>query len=254
MKIDKSHIWIWGGPTPLWGGTVEKDCLVKGADYFSAENVVYVYGSNNNEMLDLLKKFKKVICQITHINRSTPGISPDDDIADAENLSKLSLKYKNIIGGIIDDFSEKIFSPMKLKAINEALKKHNPHLKLYTVVYTDNEGFIINNSIKKYLKYIDAINLWVWHKSSLEQIDLDLERFKKIFNNKPILLGIFMHDYGDSDKAMPVDLLRWQFNRAKRYIQSGKIEGSVILGDREINKHPVQAEWIKKYLLKEFIK
>jgi len=241
----KDKIWIWGGPTPLWGGSMEKDCLLKGANYFEAENVIYMHGKSNHETLDIFKPCKKVLCQLTSINRND-GDQLEDDVTHAENLSWLSLDYENIKGGMIDDLSTYLegFSPEKLRDVYKALKMHNSKLRLYAVCYT----FHLDKNYEKYLPHIDVINLWVWRKNELETIDSDLDKCLKVFPGKPIILGIFMHDYGQTDAAMPLDLLEYNFHKAEQYLAEGKIEGIVILGDREIKKHPDQAEWIKNHL------
>ena len=250
-KVCSDKVWVWGGPTSKWGGTMEKDCLVKGADYFRAKNIMYLHGPINDEMINIFKQFKKVICQLTHINRN-PGAQIEDDVANAEKLSEFSLRYKNIVGGIIDDLSTNLekFSPEKLRNIHSALTKHNSSLELYGVVYT--EG-LLHIDFKKYLPFIDVINLWVWKKSNLRNLDRDIKRCQQIFPDKPIILGLYIHDYGESDKAMPIDLLAYQFNKAKEYIQQRKIDSFVILGDREIKKHPSQAGWIRNFLEENFL-
>lgn len=69
---------------------MEKDSLVKGAEYFRAKNITYLHGPINDEMMNIFKQFKKVICQLTHINRS-PGAQIEDDVANKEKLSEFSL-------------------------------------------------------------------------------------------------------------------------------------------------------------------
>ena len=63
-KFLKQDVFVWGGPTQLWGGTMDPDCAVRGMEFFGAENAVYVYGSLNEENLDLHKNCKKLIFQI----------------------------------------------------------------------------------------------------------------------------------------------------------------------------------------------
>ena len=41
--LNSENVWLWGGPTPEWGGSMQPDTLVRNAAYFNAENGVYVY-------------------------------------------------------------------------------------------------------------------------------------------------------------------------------------------------------------------
>ena len=130
------NVWVWGGPTPQWGGTTADDSLVKGADYFGAKNVVYMYGPTSKEMIQKHSKFKNVLCQVSNICRA-PGAQPETDLENAEKLSKISLECPNVLGAMIDDMYN-LIPEKKVGPIAEALRKHNKNLKLYGVVYKHN--------------------------------------------------------------------------------------------------------------------
>ncbi len=130
--FSRENTWIWGGPTPRWGGTMDPDCAVRGAEYFDLENIVYMYGATDEEAIKLHQSAKKLICQLSEINRS-PGVVCGSDAETAELLSKLSLKYPNIKGGMIDDLIGNYGRNLSLKEVRtiyENLKKHNQDLKL----------------------------------------------------------------------------------------------------------------------------
>lgn len=249
--FSKENVWLWGGPTPKWGGTMDKDTSVKGAEYFGLDNVVYVYGAINEETMAIHKKCKKLLCQLTQINRS-PDAQSESNVENAERLSRLSLKYPNIKGGIIDDLTGNYgynISRAEVKNIYDALKKHNSGLKLYAVVYAHE---LDGDAVKILAPYIDCVNLWVWSKDELTDLDLTVEKCRAVLPGKEIMMGIFMHDYGASDLGMPSELLEFQLHKARQYLAEGKINDLVILGDREIAKWPVAAGVIKKFLNSQF--
>ena len=39
-RLSPDEVWVWGGPTPYWGGSMADDTLVRGADFFTPD-VVY---------------------------------------------------------------------------------------------------------------------------------------------------------------------------------------------------------------------
>ena len=47
IPLAKDKVWLWGGPTPEWGGSMQPDTLVSNARYFDIENGVYVYGATS---------------------------------------------------------------------------------------------------------------------------------------------------------------------------------------------------------------
>jgi len=249
--FSRENTWIWGGPTPYWGGSDEPDCAMKGAEYFDLENVVYMYGPTDENAIRIHKNAKKLICQLSSISRS-PGVVCGTDEENAELISKLSLKYPNIKGGMIDDlignFGRNI-SLKEVKKISEALKKHNPDLKLYSVVYV---GEMDSPFLKLVEPYVDAINLWVGYKYQLPNLDLAIEKFRLAFPGKPIMLGIFIYDYFAAANPNGKKFLEIQLKRARKYLADGKIHDLVILGDREVKKCPEESAFVKEFLKKEF--
>jgi len=251
MKPCSDHVWVLGGPIEQWGGSMEKDCVLKGTRYFHSKNTVYLYGPNNREMMTIMSPLDKIVCPLTSINRNLE-VKKMPDFEEAEVVSKLSLEYPNIYGGIIDDFDVNLkeFSPARLEKIHQNLKKHNSRLKLHVVVYT----WVEHKNYAAYLPFIDVVTLWVWKKSELQTIDRDLESCRRDFPGKPILMGLFIHDYGETDKeATPMDLLKFQLDHIKGYIERDKLQGFIILGDREIAKHPRESEFVRSYVADHII-
>lgn len=77
-----------------------KDAGIKAKEYCGADNVMYVYGPLNDEMLSIHKDCKKVICHLGR-NCRTGGAAMASDAEEAETLSRMSLKYSNVVGGVI---------------------------------------------------------------------------------------------------------------------------------------------------------
>lgn len=266
-KLTSDNTWVWGGPTPYWGGTMADDTLVRGADYFNADNVVYVYGPTDDKMMTMHSKYKRMLCQINSQCRTpgaqkefsgnvgenaeklrTPGEKYFADAANAEYLSKLSLKYPNIAGAMCDDVStyfDKIVLPEAFEARYKGLKKYNDALRMYGVIYVHELGVKDYSLVQPYL---DVVNLWFWNKDEILEYDKNIELCRQNFPGKPIIQGIFLHEYGRSDIGSPIDLLRYELDKAREYIAKGVVEGVILLGDREIKKWPAVAAALKDYL------
>jgi len=247
--IPEEKLWMWGGPTPEWGGSLQPDTLVKTAKWYNIPNGIYVYGATSEEMIALHEPLKKLLCMVTTTCRA-PGQQPESDAECAEKLSRLSLKYPNITGGMMDDMTsgKKNIPPEKIEqvaTVSAALKKHNPALKLYGTVY-HNE--LETKDFSVLLPHLDGIALWFWCQEML----LDLERYAELacrqFPGKDILLGVFLHDYGTADAGTLPELLIHQLKGAQALLAAGKIGGVIILGDREILKWPEQAAAVRGFL------
>ncbi len=178
--FSRDKVFVWGGPTPSWGGSMAKDTSIKAKEYFGLDNVMYVYGPMNDEMLSVHKDCKKVICHLGR-NCRTDGAAMDSDAEEAELLSRLSLKYPNIVGGVVDDMTGNYgynYSHREYKAIHDNLRKHNPNLELYGVVYSwemdqKKELQIVSDCI-------DHVILWFWSKLDLTDMDLAVEQCRSL--------------------------------------------------------------------------
>ena len=250
-KLTPENLWVWGGPTPFWGGSTADDTLVRGADYFGAKNVVYVYGPTDDKMMSMHSKYTQMLCQVNSQCR-TPGAQGEfSDEENAEYLSKLSLKYPNIAGAMCDDVStafEKIVLPETFEARYKALKKYNEQLKMYGVIYVHELGAKDYSLIQDYM---DVVNLWFWNKDEILDYDENIALCQKNFPGKPIIQGIFLHEYGRSDAGNLPELVIYQLDKAREYIAEGIVSGVILLGDREIKKWPDVAKAVKDYLDKQ---
>ena len=246
-KLTGDNLWVWGGPTPYWGGSMADDTLVRGADYFNADNVVYVYGPTDDKMMKMHSKYKRMLCQING-NCRTPGAQGNfTDEENAEYLSQLSLKYPNIVGAMCDDVTTpflKIALPESFEARYRGLKKYNDKLRMFGVVYAHE----LDKDFSLIQPYMDVINLWLWHKDDILEYDEYIEKCMKAFPGKPIIQGIFLHEYGRADIGNVIELLKYELDRAREYMAKGIVEGVIILGDREIKKWPAVASAIREYL------
>ena len=245
-KIDADKLWVWGGPTPYWGGSMADDTLVRGADYFGAANVVYVCPTNE-KMLALHSKYKRMLCQINRNCRTPGALEGGSEEDNAERLSKLSLQFPNIVGAMCDDVtvgSQDVVDPGPFEKRYAALKKHNSRLKMYGVIYAHE----LYKDFSQILPYLDVVNLWLWDMDHILQYDEYIALAQQKFPGKPIISGIFLHEYGVTDAGNSPELLAYQLDRAREYIARNIVEGVILLGDREIKKWPAVAQSVREYL------
>jgi len=259
MTTLRDKAWMWGYVIAKSGLVIAKSkevpfvgpsgcSLETAANYLGIPNAVFLNSNHDKETLrpeylDSLAQRPKVICALQH------GLYEET----ARQVSKISRQYKNICGGLIDDFLEfhgpsGKMTPEDTRRVQAALKSDNPELKLSVVQYTWQD----KRDLEPYLPYIDAINLWVWVANNYDwqvKMGLELENIARK-SKKPVLLGLFMHDYGGTRQAIAMDVLETQTKKSVEFAKAGWIEGFVILQsgwfDRE--DHRPQAQWLKQYL------
>ena len=92
------------------------------------------------------------------------------------------------------------------------------------------------------------MNLWFWNQEKLLDLEKNVDHCRYQFPHKKVLLGLFLHDYGTADAGALPELLLHQLKGARVLLAKGKIDGLVILGDREILKWPEQAAVVRGFL------
>ena len=251
VKLGEDNLWLWGGPTPFWGGSMADDTLIRGAKYFGAKNAVYVYGPTDEKMMRLHSGFNRLLCQVNSQCRTPGAQGTMSDEANAEELSRLSLRFPNIVGAMCDDmttyFRRKVL-PEAFEARSKALKKYNDKLKMYGVIYVHELG---QKDFTLILPYLDTVNLWFWYMDEILDYDRNILLCQERFPGKPIIQGIFLHDYGLSDAGTLPKLLVYQLDKAREYMTRGIVEGVILLGDREIEKWPESSAAVRNYLLNQ---
>jgi hypothetical protein len=220
------------------------------AGFYHCRNLVFFHpGRHQARLLKDLAGFDRVICNV-----GDPCLLDDagQQVAKARAFSRLSRGFPNIVGAIVDDFStaaveQKRLSPALMKQTYAALKSSNDSLQLVGVVYS---GHI--ESVAAYAPYLDVVNLWIWKASDLKNLDRYLRRAERVFPAKAIHLGLYLYDYGDACDTVPLDLVRFQFRRARQYLEDRRIQGFHLLGSylkEELRSK--QARWVAEYLAED---
>lgn len=250
----RSKAWTWGyvieGPTPGEVPFVGRSCcsLETAAEYLGTPNVVFMNSNHDRttlrpECLDLLAPCEQVLCGLQH------GAYAET----ARQVSELSLTRPNLVGGLIDDYLDfhgpsAAMTPEQTAEVREALRSRNDRLRLYVVRYTWQD----QADLVPYLPYLDVINLWVWVGNTYDwqvRMQAEVERIRRL-TDKPLLLGLFLHDYGGTGGPIAMEVLQAQCEKAVAFARRDLIEGFVFLqsGWLDQEDHRPQAQWVQQYL------
>lgn len=162
-------------------------------------------------------------------------------------IRKLADKYPRIEGILLDDMStgkiDRGFKPEHIRHIRSLLTGKYASIKVWGVVYSmslDREG------INDYLRELDVINLWVWHARDVVKLAEYVDRCRAVVPDTPIVVGLYLHDYGDG-RSMPPELLRKQCETSLELAHAGRIQGMVFLTEQQATAQ-VQwtVDWIKR--------
>lgn len=167
---------------------------------------------------------------------------------EAEIVGELSLKHPIVTGAFDDDLYGKIktehLKPDDYAAVHRAVKRINPKLKHWGVVYA--------HELKKenwagFTDFLDVISFWVWKSQDLANLDRHVEQCRELFPGKPINLGCYLRDFTLLD-AVPMDRLKLQWERVLKLVAAGTIQGYSIISGKLIDMHPEQATWVRDFI------
>jgi hypothetical protein len=235
--------------------------LGEGCTYFGLRKAYYLYHGNNEMALAKLAHLAEVICDISiwryrKLEDAQGNIgwgithekSPEVMRAEAEAVSRLSLSFPNVRGAMLDDLLGAIrsqgYAPGTCAEIRAALKAHNPRLQVCSTVYTHE---LEAGNWTALDELIDVVFLWTWKSEDLLKLDDGVARCRELFPGKPIILGCYLSDY-TMRAPVPMDRLRFQWERIPGYLDKGLIDGFCILGAYLIDHHPEQASWVREFI------
>jgi len=263
MSTFREAGWVWEGHGFDPGLEPSIYGVGEGAAYFGLNRANFMFHRNTPVNLAKLRHLGQVVPEISkwkwvEIEPQTGkhgwGFAgwrdshPETVIAEAANLSRVSLDFPNVTGALIDDssavFRYDAYNPDRPREIRAALHSANPKLKLWTVVYTHELHL---EQWPAFVQFVDVVNLWVWKSQDLPQLEECVERCAKLFPGKEIIVGSYIRDY-PAKIGVPLDLLQGQYEALLRLWEKGRISGYNILGACLIDMHPPQAELIRSFI------
>ena len=251
--------WCWdgqgfnGGVNPSIFGTGE------GTKWFGLKKTAFMFHPNTDLALEKLRGFDEVICEISKwkVRRCENGVAHYLDGAietkcrEAATVGRLSRSFPNVSGAIDDDLlgiirREKI-TPEQYGPVYKALKKENPDLKLWIVVY-DRE--LDKNHWAGFEPFADVVNLCVGNQTDdFSRLGHFLDQSEQIFPGKEINLIYRLRDFGARPAGpVPIGLLERHWKDILRYVEQGRLSRYSILGGFLIDMHPDQARWLRDFI------
>lgn len=247
--------WVWEGQGLDPGVHPSIFGVGEGAKFFGLRRCHFLYHPTTELALWKLRALEEVVCDISKWRHRDAGAGGSEsyvarDIetvcAEADKVSRLSLKYPNLTGAINDDtlavFKREGYTPAKYGRIYAALKQHNPALKNWWIVFVTE---LASENWVGFQQYVDALILWQWRYHA--HLDDAVGRCRALFPGKPLYIGCYLRDYVKR-APMPVRLLRERFEHILRYLEQGKIAGYAILGTVLIDGQQEQAEWVRDFI------
>ena len=255
-KVVRDLLWVWGNPEMAKEGehtlaTFADASPLQRARLLGVPNVVLAgHGLPNDD-----EKAERLTQEVSSAPRLVWESEADDVPAGQARrfvyekhmaqVCKLVDKYPQIEGVLLDDLSslgiDQGFKPEHIRHVRELLPGHYRSVKVWGVVYTMNFN---RPHLNDYLKELEVINLWTWHARDVVNLETNVVHVERLFPKKPIVLGLYLYDYGAGGR-MPLDLLQQQCETALKLAHAGRIEGIAFL---TINNDPEAVGWTANWV------
>lgn len=244
----------------------------EGTKWFGLRRCCFMFHHNTPLAMDKLRDMEEVVCDISKwdfVKVEHAAFEGLDKAAknllgragwhvhdgrvermcrEAENVSRLSLKFPNVTGAIDDDLYGKIqtqhISPEQYATVHRALCSANPRQQHWGVVYSHE---LKKDNWAGFTDLLDVIALFVWASKDLVHLDRYVDQCREIFPGKPINVGCYLRDF-TLRAGVPLELLKVQWEFLCRALADGRIQGYSILGGLHIDLHPEQATWIRDFI------
>jgi hypothetical protein len=230
-------IWAWGNPTLTTPGvhtlaTFASASPARRAELLGVANVMLADAIPNDDGLAdaWTREVASAPRLVWEIGADGNGGPPYVYTQRAAQVRTLVDQYPQIEGLLLDDMStvaiDAGFKPEHIRQIRGLLDGKYAAVKIWGVLYTMS---FERPGIDRYVDELDVINLWTWDAKDIVDLDKNVAHCEKTYPGKPIMLGLYLWDYGGADRRMPMDLLRQQCETALRLAHAGRIQGIVFL-------------------------
>jgi hypothetical protein len=127
--------------------------------------------------------------------------------------------------------------------MRQEIAKKCPAVRIWGVIYTMSFD---RPNLGDYIKELDVLNLWTWHAKDTVNLEKNVAYCERKYRDKPIVVGLYMYDYGDN-RRIPMELHKRQCETALKLAHAGRIRGIIFLSvsdDPEVVGWT--ADWIKQ--------
>jgi hypothetical protein len=133
----------------------------------------------------------------------------------------------------------------QLAAIRGQLKQISPKLDVFTTLYITELDLPIQDD----LKLIDVVTLWTWEPKNLANLETNLKKLEQMAPKARKMLGCYLVDYNHKC-GTPLEAMRLQCETGLRWLEQGRIEGLIFLGNTVMDLGFESVEWTRKWIAK----
>jgi len=190
-----------------------------------------------------LRPLKSVVWSLV----GSGGFNKAEETAEVLDMAK---RVPNFRGVMLDDFfnskadgKRAQWTVEELADVRRKLDQTGKKLDIFVTFYVKQ----FDLPLKDYLELIDVLMLWNMDSAGIRNVEEDLQKLDRIYPHKRKMLGCYLVDY-PKKQGIPVDLMKHQCEVGLRWLQQGRIEGIVFMGNTVMDVGFESVEWTRSWI------
>ncbi len=192
-----------------------------------------------------LRPLKKIVWSVT----GSGGFHKAEETTEVLSMAK---SVHNFRGVMLDDFlitnakkdkKRAIWTLEELTEVRSKLDQTGKKLDIMATFYVKQFG----SPVKDYLELIDILQIWNGKTEEIRDIENNLQKFEQLYPYKRMMLGCYLVDY-HRKQGIPVDLMKHQCEVGLRWLQQGRIEGIIFMGNTVMDMGFESVEWTRHWI------
>lgn len=162
----------------------------------------------------------------------------------------MARRVPNFRGVMLDDFftgktegKRAQFTVEELADVRRQLDATGKKLDIFATLYVKQ----FELPLQDYLKLIDVLTLWNMDTAHIPHMEQNLEKFERLHPQKRKMLGCYLVDYRKK-QGTPVALMQHQCEVGLRWLEQGRIEGIVFMGNTVVDLGFESVEWTRRWI------
>jgi hypothetical protein len=176
------------------------------------------------------------------------GFNKAEETAEVLDMAK---RVPNFRGVMLDDFfiskpgggKRAQWTVEELADVRRKLDQTGRKLDIFVTFYVKQ----FELPLKDYLDLIDVLMLWNMESAGIRNVEDDLQKLDRLYPDKRKMLGCYLVDY-PKKQGIPVDLMKHQCEVGLRWLQDGRIEGIVFMGNTVMDLGFESVEWTRNWI------
>lgn len=190
-----------------------------------------------------LRPLKNVVWSLV----GSGGFHKAEETAEVLAMAK---RVPNFRGVMLDDFftgkaegSRAQWTVEELADVRRKLDQTGKKLDIFATFYVKQ----FELPLKDYLDLIDVLTLWNMASDGIRNVEDNLQKVERLYPRKRKMLGCYLVDY-PKKQGVPVDLMKHQCEVGLRWLQQGRIEGIIFMGNTTMDLGFESVEWTRRWI------